>query len=57
MAYPAEAAFAGPLPQLIPLEQDDIVLAAFGEEERGGAPDDTAADDDGRGADYSATSS
>jgi hypothetical protein len=57
MAYPAEAAFAGPLPQLIPLEQDDIVLAAFGEEERGGAPDDTAADDDGRGACYPATSS
>ena len=57
MADPAEAAFAGPLPELIPLEQDDIVLAAFGEEERGGAPDDTAADDDRRGARYSATSS
>jgi len=57
MAYPAEAAFAGPLPQLIPLEQDDIVLAAFGEEERGGAPDDTATDDDGRCTRYSDTSS
>jgi hypothetical protein len=57
MADPAEAALAGPLPQLIPLEQDDIVLAAFGQEERGGAPDDTAAQDDRRGARYSATSS
>jgi hypothetical protein len=57
MADPAEAALAGPLPQVIPLEQDDIVLAAFGEEERRGAPDDTAPDDDRRGARYSATSS
>jgi hypothetical protein len=57
MADPTETAFAGPLPQLIPLEQDDIVLAALGEEERGSAPDDTAADDDRRGARYSATSS
>jgi hypothetical protein len=57
MADPAQAALTGPLPELVPLEQDDIVLAAFGEEERGGAPDDTAANDDGRCAGYSATSS
>jgi hypothetical protein len=57
MADPAQAALAGPLPELVPLQQDDIVLAAFGEEERGGAPDDTAANDDGRCAGYSATSS
>ena len=57
MADPAQAALAGPLPQLIPLEQDDIVFAAFGEKESGGATDDTAADDDCRGARYSGTSS
>ena len=57
MADPAETALAGPLPELVPLEQDDIVLAALGEEEGRGAPDDTAANDDGRDAGYSDTSS
>ena len=57
MAYPAEAAFAGPLPQLIALEPYYIVFSAFGEEERRGAADNTAAHDQGRGAGYSATSS
>jgi hypothetical protein len=56
MADATEAALAGPLAELTPLEQDDIVLAALGEEERDGAADDPATDDDGRRA-YSATSS
>jgi hypothetical protein len=57
MADAAEAALARPLPQLIALDEQDIALAALGEEECRRAADDATADDDGRRARYSPTSS
>src|SRR2546428_1694842 len=57
VADAAEAALARPLPQLASLEEDDIALAALGQEEGRGAADDSAADDDRRRGRHSASSS